>query len=70
MDKQNKPGYSPPKGKPSGPNKEEGLGLEATPPEKMEQNEAMRKKYTEGEEIAPNVRERHPNRNASKDEDT
>ena len=69
MDKQNKQGFSPPKGKPSAPAKEEGLGLQATEPGKLEENEAMRQKYTEGEETAPNANMQHPNRNRNKEQD-
>lgn len=58
------------KGKPSGANKEEGLGIGATDPEKMEQYDELTDKYTTGEdELAPNAPERHPNRNTSKGED-
>lgn len=61
--------YHPGKGKPSGANKEEGLGLHPTSPEKMEEYIEMTDKYTVGEdELAPNVPVRHPNRNTSKGE--
>lgn len=59
------------KGKPSGANKEEGLGLQATPPEKLEEYLEITDKYTTGEdELAPGVPVRHPNRNTSKGEET
>ena len=62
--------FHPGKGKPSGVNKEEGLGIQATPPEHMDQYNEVTDKYTDGEELAPNVPVRHPNRNTSKGEDT
>jgi hypothetical protein len=63
--------FHPGKGKPSGTNKQEGLGIHPTPPEKMKQYEEITEKYTEGEdELSPNVHLRHPNRNTSKGEDT
>jgi hypothetical protein len=61
--------YHPGKGKPSGANKEEGLGLHPTSPERLEEYLEMTDKYTVGEdELAPNVPVRHPNRNTSKGE--
>lgn len=63
--------FHPGKGKPSGINKEEGLGLQATPPEKMEEYLEITDKYTTGEdELAEHVPVRHRNRNTSKGEDT
>lgn len=63
--------FHPGKGKPSGINKEEGLGLQATPVEKMEQYLEMTDKYTAGEEeLAENVPLRHKNRNTSKSDGT
>ena len=63
--------FDPGKGKPSGANKEEGLGLQATPPEKMDEYLEMTEKYTMGEdELSPAVPVRHPNRNTSKGEET
>jgi hypothetical protein len=62
--------FHPGKGKPSGVNKEEGLGIQATPPEKMDEYLEITEKYTSGEdELDPSVRLRHPNRNTSKGED-
>lgn len=59
--------FHPGKGKPSGANKEEGLGAQATPPEKMNEYNEMTEKYTSGpDELAPNVHLLHPNRNTSK----
>ncbi|MET3879093.1 hypothetical protein [Chitinophaga sp. OAE865] len=59
--------FHPGKGKPSGANKEEGLGAQATPPEKMNEYDEMTEKYTSGpDELAPNVHLLHPNRNTSK----
>lgn len=63
--------FHPGKGKPSGINKEEGLGIQSTEPEKMDEYMEISDKYTIGEdELAPNVHLRHPNRNTSKGEDT
>jgi len=62
--------FHPGKGKPSGVNKSEGLGLQATPPEKLEEYLELTEKYTSGEdELDPSVRLMHPNRNTSKGED-
>ena len=63
--------YHPGKGKPSGANKSEGLGLQATEPEKMDEYLQITERYTEGEdELAEDVNLRHPNRNTSKGEET
>jgi hypothetical protein len=63
--------FHPRKGKPSGANKEEGLGLQATPPDKINDYINISEKYTEGEdELAAGVRVQHPNRNTSKGEPT
>jgi hypothetical protein len=63
--------FHPGKGKPSGANKEEGLGLQATEPEKLNEYFEITDKYTAGEdELAPGVPQRHPNRNTSKGEET
>jgi hypothetical protein len=62
--------FHPGKGKPSGVNKEEGLGIHPTPPEDMDQYMELTEKYTIGEdELDPSVPIRHPNRNTSKGED-
>lgn len=62
--------FHPGKGKPSGVNKEEGLGIQGTPPEKMNEYIEISEKYTIGEdELDPAVSVRHPNRNTSKGED-
>jgi len=62
--------FHPGKGKPSGINKEEGLGLQATPPEKMEEYLELTENYTVGEdELDPSLPVRHRNRNTSKGED-
>src|SRR5215217_1873258 len=60
--------YHPPKGKPSGAGKsEDALGIQATPPEKMEQYEKITERYTiDDETLAPDVHMRHPNRNTEK----
>jgi hypothetical protein len=63
--------FHPGKGKPSGINKEEGLGIQPTDPDKMEEYFAITDKYMEGDDkLAANVHLRHPNRNTSKGEDT
>ncbi len=63
--------FHPGKGKPSGANKEEGLGLQATEPEKMDEYLEITDKYTTGEdELSEGVPVRHPNRNVSKGEVT
>jgi hypothetical protein len=62
--------YHPPKGKPSGAAKEEGLGLHPTDPDKLDQYMDISDKYTTGEdEIAGHVPIRHPNRNTEKGHD-
>jgi hypothetical protein len=60
--------YQPPKGKPSGAGKnDDGLGVQATPPEKMEQYEKISDRYTiDDDTLAPDVHMRHPNRNTEK----
>jgi hypothetical protein len=63
--------FHPGKGKPSGANKDEGLGLQATPTERLGEYLDISEKYTTGEdELAPGVPVRHPNRNTSKGEET
>ena len=64
--------FHPGKGKPSGANKEEGLGLRKTfDPDDLEQDEKMTERYTKSEdELADDVRLMHPNRNTSKGEET
>jgi hypothetical protein len=63
--------FHPGKGKPSGINKDEGLGIQPTDPERMEEYLELTDKYTAGEDIlADHVPVRHPNRNTSKGEDT
>ncbi|MEJ7738650.1 MAG: hypothetical protein WKF97_14570 [Chitinophagaceae bacterium] len=59
--------FHPGKGKPSGINKGEGLGLHPTPPEKLEQYSDLSDKYTQGADVPePGLPFRHPNRNTSK----
>jgi hypothetical protein len=63
--------FHPGKGKPSGANKEEGLGLQGTPPEKMDEYLDITERYTNGDDqLAEDVPVRHPNRNTSKGEVT
>jgi hypothetical protein len=63
--------FHPGKGKPSGINKDEGLGLLPTDPEKMDEYLEISDKYTDGEDtLAEHVPVRHKNRNTSKGEDT
>lgn len=61
--------FHPGKGRPSGANKEEGLGLQPTDPEKMDDYIETTEKYTVGaDELDPSVTVRHPNRNTTKGE--
>lgn len=61
--------FHPGKGKPSGANKEEGLGFVSTPPAKLDEYLDMTEKYTvAADELDPSVHLRHPNRNTSKGE--
>lgn len=63
--------FHPGKGKPSGINKEEGLGIQPTDAEHMKEYDEITEKYVEGEdELSPAIHMRHPNRNTSKGEDT
>jgi hypothetical protein len=64
--------FHPGKGKPSGANKEEGLGLRKTfNPDDLERDEQISARYTpiDEDELSPDVHVRHPNRNTSKGED-
>lgn len=64
--------FHPAKGKPSGANKEEGLGLRKTfNPDDLERDEEITARYTpiSEDELSPDVHVRHPNRNTSKGED-
>ena len=55
------------KGEPSGANKQEGLGLQGTPPDKMKDFNKMTDEYIEKpDKLQPSVSESHPNRNTSK----
>jgi hypothetical protein len=63
--------FHPPKGKPSGAAKDEGLGIQATDPDKMDEYLELTDKYTDGEdELDESVHVKHPNRNTSKGEET
>jgi hypothetical protein len=63
--------FHPGKGKPSGINKEEGLGIQPTDPQQMDEYNEMTDKYTEGEDkLSSAVHLRHPNRNTSKGENS
>lgn len=63
--------YHPSKGKPSGADKSEGLGLRRSmAPEELEQDELMTERYTVGEdELSPGLHVMHPNRNTAKRRD-
>jgi len=63
--------FHPGKGKPSGANKEEsGAGIQATPPEKMDEYiEVTEKYFVDDDQLEASVPLRHPNRNTSKGED-
>jgi hypothetical protein len=58
--------------RPSGSNKSEGLGLKPViPTENLQGSDEMEKKYTKDEnELADNVKEKHPNRNRNKGDAT
>lgn len=60
--------FHPGKGKPSGANKEEsGSGIQATPPEKMDEYlEVTEKYFVDDDQLESSVPVRHPNRNTSK----
>lgn len=60
--------YHPPKGMPSGSNKEEGLGLRKTmDPEQLGQDEQMTERYTDGDDtLSADLRMLHINRNTRK----
>lgn len=63
--------FHPGKGKPSGINKEEGLGIQPTDAEHMQEYNEITDKYVEGEDkLSASVHLRHPNRNTSKGEDS
>lgn len=63
--------FHPGEGEPSGVNNEEGLGLQATEPEKLDEYLEVTEKYTDGEDtLAEHVPLRHRNRNTSKGEDS
>jgi hypothetical protein len=60
------------RGKPSGVDRQEGLGLRPDmPPERVKQGNKMTDKYTSGEDkLADNVKSRHHNRNTNKQKST
>src|SRR4051812_47729569 len=63
--------FHPGKGKPSGVNKDEGLGIQPTDPERMDEYNEITEKYVEGEdELSQAVHLRHKNRNTSKGENS
>lgn len=64
--------FHPAKGKPSGIHKEEGLGLRRSmDPSELERDEQMTARYTpvNEDELSPDVRVRHPNRNTTRGQD-
>jgi hypothetical protein len=64
--------FHPGKGKPSGANKEEGLGLRKTfGPHDLDRDQEITARYTpiDDDQLSPDVHVRHPNRNTSKGED-
>jgi hypothetical protein len=71
MGKDREGSFHPGKGKPSGANKEEGLGLTKNfDPANLERDEQITERYTMGEDVlSPDVHVRHPNRNTGKGED-
>ena len=61
--------FHPGKGEPSGANKSEGLELQATDPDKLDEYEEMTEKYTvKADKLDPSVHSLHHNRNTSKGE--
>ena len=71
MGKDREGSFHPGKGKPSGVNKDEGLGIQPTDPERINEYNEITDKYTEGEdELSPAANMRHPNRNTSKGENS
>lgn len=65
--------FHPAKGKPSGANKQEGLGLRKTlDPDQLERDEQLTARYTPVNEdtLSPDVHLLHPNRNTSKGENS
>lgn len=64
--------FHPGKGKPSGINKSESeTGIQATPPEKMDEYVEITEKYfLDDDQLDPSLPVRHPNRKTSKGEDT
>jgi hypothetical protein len=62
--------FHPAKGKPSGSNKTESVGLKSISSDSFEDHRELTDKYTVGEEEpAPNLHVRHPNRNVDKREE-
>ncbi|TDH21443.1 hypothetical protein EXU57_19805 [Segetibacter sp. 3557_3] len=71
MGKDENGSFHPGKGKPSGANKSEGLGLVGTDPDKMDEYLQKSDEYTTGpDELQPSVPPAHPNRNTIKGEET
>jgi hypothetical protein len=69
MGKDQSGGFHPPKGKPSGVNKSEGLGISTTPPEEIDQYLERTDEYVQDDTtLDPSLPVRHPNRNVSKNE--
>src|SRR5688572_7719324 len=70
MGKDREGSFHPPKGKPSGSGKEEGVGLNNPFSGSVEEYQELADKYTSGDSEAPaNVKVRHPNRNVNKAEE-
>jgi hypothetical protein len=70
MGKDREGSFHPPKGKPSGSGKEEGVGLNNPFSGSIEEYQELADKYTSGDSEAPaNVKVRHPNRNVNKAEE-
>jgi hypothetical protein len=67
MAKDQSGGFHPSKGKPSGVDKPEGLGISNTPPEQIEEYLERTDQYVQDDDtLDPSVPVRHPNRNVSK----
>ena len=67
MGKDQSGGFHPPKGKPSGSKKSEGLGVSTTPPDQLEDFLDRDDEYTlDDERIDPSIQVNNPNRPKTK----
>jgi hypothetical protein len=71
MAKDRSGGFHPAKGKPSGADKQEGLGISTAPPEQIQEYLERTNQYVQDDTtLDPSVKVRHPNRNVSKNDGT